>query len=277
MKSPVAQGSVSSSISLWPRPEMTKCTVSWWCRCMSELSPPGWSAGRSRTWWSAAPGDRQHGRVVHLVGRQRSSSSACTTTGRAAPAAPCRDRAEESAMVKRDPDGPSDRLRPSAVDREHGPVDVAASSEARNATAAAISAGPRGRPAGMCARSCASSSSKPRCRRAARLVRICVRRSVGGAGSHAVDGDARGRELAGEQLGRGRDRERSTTDAARSGCGWRTAVEVTNTTRPKPRFGHARQREPGQPQRPEQQQLERLPPPLVVEVEDPAGRRDRRR
>src|SRR5215207_6452323 len=41
MKSPVDHDAVSSSTSLWPSPEMTKCTVSWWCRCKSELSPGG--------------------------------------------------------------------------------------------------------------------------------------------------------------------------------------------------------------------------------------------
>ena len=66
---------------------------------------------------------------------------------------------------------------------------------------------------------------------------------------------------------------RSTTEMARSGWGWRTAVEVTNTSRPKPRDAM-----PGSARRasrsgPSSSSSARGPPGVVGDVEDPAGRR----
>ena len=170
---------------------------------------------------------------------------------------------------------PSERLRPSSVDREHGPVDVAGLGrrQERDRRGDLVwPAGTAGRHLGWCPRASSSASGWPV--RAARPASTSRRRWVSVApGATQLTVTPAAAYSSDSSLAAAVTPARSTTDMARSGCGWRTAVEVTNTSRPKPRDGHARQRQAGQPQRPEQQQLGAGPPGVVSDVEDPAGRR----
>ena len=121
---PVDQDAVSSSISLCPSPEMTKCTVSWWCRCMSELRPGGMVCRNiSKVVVGSRPAiDSADGLCTSPEG-SASSSAACTTTGRASTGRTVSESPlRNSARVKSGPDcairsSPFVRRRPSRRSR----------------------------------------------------------------------------------------------------------------------------------------------------------------
>ena len=98
-----------------PSPEMTKCTVSWWWRCMSELSPGGMICRKiSNVAVGSVPAMRQRrsgcapGRPAAAPARRRARRSGARRSGvrcrrSRRGSRPCRSRVRT---------GPSDRLRP---------------------------------------------------------------------------------------------------------------------------------------------------------------------